>query len=164
MAKEIKKNVFISHHHKDDASVDGVTRLAAAKGYHLRNSSVRMKPENQKRVEEKKVSDRTIARLLRMKMRWASQVIVVIGKETHTRPWVDWEIKAAHQLGIPIIGVYENGLKDEVKLPQNLEKYATSIVGWRGESIVNALEGQISFQNPDGSQRDKVYQGGNIIC
>lgn len=53
MVKEIKKNVFVSHHHKDDASVDGISRLVAAKGYHLRNSSIRMKPENQQRVEEK---------------------------------------------------------------------------------------------------------------
>ncbi|WP_412125862.1 TIR domain-containing protein [Vibrio cyclitrophicus] len=151
MTRDIKKNVFVSHHHKDDVSVDGIARITAAKGYQLRNSSVRMKPENQRRVEEKKVSDRTIARLLRMKMRWASQVIVVIGTETHTRPWVNWEIKAAHQLGKPIIGVYENGLKDDVKLPENLEKYATSIVGWRGESIVNALEGNASFQKPDGT-------------
>ncbi len=163
MARETKKNVFVSHHHKDDASVDGIARITAAKGYQLRNSSVRMKPENQRRVEEKKVSDRTIARLLRMKMRWASQVIVVIGTETHTRPWVNWEIKAAHQLGKPIIGVYENGLKDDVKLPENLEKYATSIVGWRGESIINALEGNTSFQKPDGTERDKI-QGANVVC
>ncbi|EOB6396898.1 TIR domain-containing protein [Vibrio vulnificus] len=163
MTRDIKKNVFVSHHHKDDASVDGLARIASAKGYQLRNSSVRMKPENQRRVEEKKVSDRAIARLLRMKMRWASQVIVVIGTETHTRPWVNWEIKAAHQLGKPIIGVYENGLKDEVKLPENLEKYATSIVGWRGESIVNALEGNASFQKPDGTVRDK-NQGANVVC
>ncbi|MGR5463219.1 TIR domain-containing protein [Photobacterium damselae] len=163
MTRDIKKNVFVSHHHKDDASVDGIARIAAAKGYQLRNSSVRMKPENQRRVEEKKVSDRTIARLLRMKMRWASQVIVVIGTETHTRPWVNWEIKAAHQLGKPIIGVYENGLKDDVKLPENLEKYATSIVGWRGESIVNALKGNSSFQKPDGTVQDKI-QGANVVC
>lgn len=96
-------------------------------------------------------------------MRWASQVIVVIGTETHTRPWVNWEIKAAHQLGKPIIGVYENGLKDDVKLPENLEKYATSIVGWRGESIVNALEGNSSFQKPDGTVRDKI-KGENVVC
>ncbi|HGS4527852.1 TPA: hypothetical protein ACMDNX_003206 [Vibrio cholerae] len=55
MVKEIKKNVFVSHHHKDDASVDGISRLAAGKGYQLRNSSVRMKPENERRVEEKKL-------------------------------------------------------------------------------------------------------------
>lgn len=163
MVKEIKKNVFVSHHHKDDASVDGISRLAAAKGYHLRNSSIRMKPENQQRVEKKKLSDRTIARLLRMKMRWASQVIVVIGKETHTRPWVNWEIQVAHQLGKPIIGVYENGLKGDVKLPENLEKYATSIVAWRSDAIINALEGKTSFEKPDGTDRDKV-QGGNVVC
>ena len=34
------------------------------KGYHLRNSSIRMKPENQQDELRKKLSDRTIARLL----------------------------------------------------------------------------------------------------
>ncbi|MCH8498601.1 MAG: TIR domain-containing protein [Marinobacter sp.] len=104
---DIIKNVFLSHHHKDDASVDGLTSMVSGKGYQLRNSSIRVKPENQKRIDKKQISDKTIARLLRMKMRWASQVIVIIGKETHQRDWVNWEIKAAHQLGKPIIGVYE---------------------------------------------------------
>ncbi|WP_269746969.1 TIR domain-containing protein [Aeromonas simiae] len=102
-------------------------------------------------------------RLLRMKMRWASQVIVVIGKETYTRPWVNWEIKVAHQLGKPIIGVYENGLKDDVELPDNLTKYATSIVGWRAESIIDALDGNSHFQHIDGREKEKI-NGGNIIC
>lgn len=113
-------NVFVSHHHKDDASVDGLKNMLAGKDYHFRNSSIRVKPENQARLDQKRVSDRTIARLLRMKIRWAGQVIVVIGKETHQRPWVNWEIKIAHQLGKPIIGVYENGLKDKVEIPENL--------------------------------------------
>lgn len=157
------KNVFVSHHHKDDASVDGLTSMVSGKGYQLRNSSIRVKPENQIRIDNKQISDKTIARLLRMKMRWASQVIVVIGKETHQRDWVNWEIKAAHQLGKPIIGVYENGLKDQVEIPENLKKYATSIVGWRSDSVVNALEGKTQFQNPDGSPSPKI-DGGNVIC
>ncbi len=157
------KNVFVSHHHKDDASVDGLTDMLSGKGYQLRNSSIRVKPENQKRLDQNKVSDRTIARLLRMKMRWASQVIVVIGKETHQRPWVDWEVKAAHQLGKPIIGVYENGLKDQVEIPDNLKKYATSIVGWRSDSVIDALEGNSQFQNPDGTPSPRT-DGGNVVC
>lgn len=40
---EIIKNVFVSHHHKDDSSVDGLTSLVAGKGYNLRNSSIRVK-------------------------------------------------------------------------------------------------------------------------
>lgn len=157
------KNVFVSHHHKDDASVDGLTKMLSGKGYQLRNSSIRVNPDNQNRLDKNMVSDRTIERLLRMKMRWASQVIVVIGKETHTRPWVNWEIKVAHQLGKPIIGVYENGLKDQVELPENLKKYATSRVGWRADSVIDALEGKSQFQNPDGSPSPKVV-GRNIVC
>lgn len=157
------KNVFVSHHHKDDASVDDLTKMLAGKGYQLRNSSIRVKPENQRRLDEKKVSDKTIERLLRMKMRWASQIIVVIGKETHSRQWVNWEIEAAHRLGKPIIGVYENGLKDQVDIPENLKKYATSIVGWRSDSIIDVLEGNSQFQNPDGTPSPK-NSGRNVVC
>jgi len=157
------KNVFVSHHHKDDANVDGLTDMLSGKGYQLRNSSIRVKPENQKRLDQNKISDRTIARLLRMKMRWASQVIVVIGKETHERPWVNWEIKVAHDLGKPIIGVYENGLKEQVEIPDNLEKYATSKVGWRSDSVIDALEGKSQFQNPDGTPSPRT-DGGNVVC
>lgn len=157
------KNIFVSHHHKDDASVDDLTKMVAGKGYQLRNSSIRVKPENQARLDKKQVSDETIRRLLRMKMRWASQLIVVIGKETHTRPWVNWEIEAAHKLGKPIIGVYENGLKDKVEIPENLEKYGTAIVGWRPDSIINALNKNSDFQNPDGTPAPKT-SGGRISC
>lgn len=160
---DVIKNVFVSHHHKDDSSIDGFTAMLSGKGYQLRNSSIRVKPENQARLDQKKVSDRAIERLLRMKIRWAGQVIVVIGKETHQRPWVNWEIKIAHQLGKPIIGVYENGLKDQVEIPENLKKYATSIVSWRTESVIAALNGNGQFLNPDGSPRSKEV-GGYVTC
>lgn len=157
------RNVFISHHHKDDSSVDSITRILSEKKYNIRNSSIRAKPENQRRLNEKKISNETIKRLLRMKMRWASKVIVVIGKETHSRPWVNWEIELAHKLGKPIIGVYENGLKDQVEIPTNLEKYESSRVAWRSDAIINALEGESRFENIDGSfASDK--KGFNSVC
>lgn len=162
MSEKIK-NVFVSHHHKDDPSVDGLSDLVSGNGYKFRNSSIRVKPENQNRLDQKKVSDNTIKRLLRMKMRWASQVIVIIGKETHQRDWVNWEIEAAHKLGKPVIGVYENGLKDKVELPTNLEKYGVSVVGWRSDSVTAALEGVSEFQYPDGSPFPKA-EGGNVVC
>lgn len=157
----VTKNVFVSHHHKDDASVDALADMLSGKGHNLRNSSVRVKPENQARIDQKKLDDRTIERLLRMKMRWAGQLIVIIGKETHDRYWVNWEIKVAHQLGKPIIGVFEKGLKDQVELPENLKKYQTSCVGWDAESIIGALNGEGPFQNPDGSPRPKM--GGSYV-
>lgn len=155
------KNVFVSHHHKDDEHVDKLTGLLKGKGYSIRNSSIRAKPANQRRLEQGLVSDETIRRLLRMKISWAGTVVVLIGQDTHSRPWVDWETRQAKEQGKNIVGVYERGLKDNVQLPASLEKYATSIVGWNSEKIIRAIEGLPAFENPDGSpspRRDGAHQ------
>lgn len=161
--KKNLRNVFVSHHHKDDASVDGLTRILSGKNLNIRNSSIRVKPENQNRLDQKRVSDQTIKRLLRMKMRWASQLIVVVGKETHTRQWVNWEIEQAHKLGKPIIGVYESGLTNKVPVPENLEKYGSAVVPWRADSVIKAVDGHSIFKNPDGSP-SPTLRGGNVVC
>ncbi|HAL49802.1 TPA: hypothetical protein DCP15_00170 [Candidatus Uhrbacteria bacterium] len=145
------KNVFISHHHKDDKHVDKLTALLAKDGCNIRNSSIRAKPANQERLDKGLVKDATIRRLLRMKMSWAGTVIVLIGKETHARKWVGWEINEALKKGKNIVGVYEEGLKNKVKLPEALESDSTAIVDWDPTSIINAINGVPSFQDPDGS-------------
>lgn len=157
----IKKNVFISHHHKDDALVDKLTSLLSKNGCEIRNSSIRAKPANQARLDKGLIKDSTIQRLLRMKMKWAGTVVVIVGKETHARPWVNWEIKEAQRQGKNIVGIYEHGLKDNVRLPDALEKYCTSTVGWSTESIINAINGNPTFQNVDGSpsSRRDGYHG-----
>lgn len=154
------KNVFISHHHKDDALVDKLTDLLSRKGYSIRNSSVRAKPANQERLDKGLVSEAKIRRILRMKMAWASTVVVIVGKETHTRDWVDWEVREANRQGKNVVGVWEHGLKDRVDIPASLESYATSLVGWDSSCIIDAIEGKPSFQNPDGSpspRRDGMH-------
>ncbi|MFH1982906.1 MAG: TIR domain-containing protein [Pseudomonadota bacterium] len=151
MVKDKVKNVFISHHHKDDAHVDKLTKLLHSKDYHIRNSSIRAKPTNQKRLDKGLVKDATIKRLLRMKISWAGSVIVLVGKETHKRPWVDWEITQAHKQGKTIVGVYEYGLKEKVELPKSLEKYQTAQVGWDSQKIIDAIEGRSVFEYPGGS-------------
>lgn len=148
-----KKNVFISHHHKDDAQVDKLAKLLSKNGLDIRNSSIRAKPANQSRLEKGMIKDSTIKRLLKMKMSWAGSVIVIIGKETHSREWVNWEIETASRLGKNIIGVYENGLKDKVDLPPALEKLGTSLIGWDSGAIMSAIEGKPDFKNPDGTPR-----------
>lgn len=148
------KHVFISHHHADDSGVDKLTGLLGRKGYEIRNSSIRAKPANQRRLEQGKVSDRAIRRLLRMKMNWASTVVVLIGKQTHSRPWVDWEIKKAMELGKRIVGVYERG-GTQNDVPEALEDNADAMVNWSSDSIIDAIEGTSDpFENPDGTPRD----------
>jgi hypothetical protein len=163
MGENKKKNVFISHHHKDDAQVDKLTKLLHKNGYDIRNSSIRAKPANQQRLNKGLVKDETIKRLLRMKMSWAGTVIVLVGKNTYSRPWVNWEIEQAHKQGKNIFGVYEYGLKEKVKLPSALEKYQTSQVGWDPKKIIEAIEGDSVFENPDGSSWNRK-DGGNYKC
>ena len=157
------KNVFVSHHHKDDAHVDNLTSLISKSGYNMRNSSIRAKPANQDRLDKGLVKESTIKRLLRMKMSWAGTVIILIGKETHSRPWVDWEIAEAKRQGKNIVGVYEQGLKDKVELPKGLENYSTSIVAWNSASIIDAINGSPSFQNPDGTPASR-QDGFHAVC
>ena len=157
------KNVFISHHHKDDATIDKLTALLQKNGYNIRNSSIRAKPANQRRLDQGLVKDAVIKRLLRMKISWAGSIIVIVGKKTHTRPWVNWEIEQAHKQGKNIVGVYERGLKDNVERPPALEKYGTSQVGWDPKSIISAIEGKPSFQNPDGTPSARK-DGLHTVC
>jgi len=152
-----RKHVFISHHHADDAEVDKLTALLSKKGHDIRNSSIRAKPANQERLDKGLVKKEVIQRLLRMKISWAGTVVVLIGKDTHKREWVNWEIEQANKQGKRIVGIYTRG-GTEADVPASLEKYASSIVGWNSESIVNAIDGNENpFENPDGSQRQPTH-------
>lgn len=110
------------------------------------------------------IKDETIRRLLRMKISWAGTVVVLIGKNTHSRPWVNWEIEQANKRGKRIVGVYVRG-GTEADSPPALEKYASAIVGWNTDSIINAIDGTDNvFQNPDGSPRSPTHGRMSLAC
>ena len=164
MSEESKRrHLFISHHHKDDEQVSNLTKLLSNRGYDVRNSSVRMNPDNQKRMAENKVSDKVIERILRMKISWAGTTVVLIGKDTHSRPWVNWEIDKANEQGKRIVGVYLHG-GTEADIPPSLEKYGDAIVNWNTDSIMDAIDGNNTFQTPDGSPRPAPNKGGSSNC
>ena len=165
MAKhDERRHLFISHHHKDDSLVDKFTNLLGGKGWDVRNSSIRAKPANDERLKNGLVKDAVLKRLLRMKVSWASTVVVLIGKETYTRPWVNWEIDQAHAQGKTIVGVFEQGGKD-ADIPRSLEKYASAIVGWNSNSIQRAINnGERFFESSDGSIRKPVNASTRINC
>jgi hypothetical protein len=159
-----RRHVFISHHHADDAEVSKFTALLSRNGYDVRNSSIRAKPANQTRLDRGLVKDEVIKRLLRMKMSWAGVVVVLIGKETHSRPWVNWEIEQAHKQGKRIVGAFVQGGK-EADVPSSLEKYGSALVGWSSSSIMAAIDGTASpFQRPDGSARPPVHTPTTSNC
>lgn len=159
-----RKHLFISHHHGDDAHVDKFTNLMNKSGYDVRNSSVRMKPANERRMEQGRVKDATIKRLLRMKMSWASTVVVLVGPKTHSRPWVNWEIEQANQQGKRIVGVYLHG-GTEANVPKALNDYGHALVKWSSKSISDAVEGRSNrFETPGGDLRAPVHSSSNSQC
>jgi hypothetical protein len=159
-----RKNVFISHHHNDDKHVDKFSSMMGAGGHDVRNSSVRMKPANQRRLDKGRVKDETIKRLLRRKVSWASTVVVLIGQKTATRPWVNWEIEQANKQGKRIVGVYLKG-GSEADVPKALNDYGHALVKWHPKSVIDAVEGRKSkFENPDGGSRQPVHVGSTSQC
>lgn len=161
---EKSKNVFISHHHKDDEAVSNFTKLLAGKQYNIRNSSIRVKPQNQERLDKKQIPKKTLERLLRMKMRWAGTVFVLIGSQTHSREWVNWEIQQAAELGKRIVGIFMHGGK-EADIPENLEKFGDGLIGWNSDKVIDALEGKnVGWCNSSGTPRMPVNNVKRIDC
>jgi hypothetical protein len=159
-----RKHVFISHHHADDDHVTRLTNMLGRSGHDVRNSSIRAKPANQRRLEQGLVSEEVIRRLLRIKIAWAGTVVVLIGKDTHSRPWVNWEIEQANKKGKRIVGVYIRG-GTQADVPSALEKYASSIVGWNTDSIIGAVDGvSNNFQTPSGADRAQAHAAVSTQC
>jgi hypothetical protein len=158
------KNVFISHHHKDDKAVTDFSKLLAGKDYLIRNSSIRTKAKNAERLNKNLVNDETIRRLLKMKMSWAGTVIVLIGTETHSRDWVNWEIEEANRQNKRILGVFMQGAKDS-DIPESLDKYGHGLVGWNSEKIIAGIEGEdVGWCSSSGEPRLPAHNVARIAC
>ena len=131
-------NVFVSHYHEDEQHIKDLKALMGDK-YDMRNSSVTSEKFNRASNPD------YIKSLLRPLISWAGT-------------WVDWEIRQAEQQGKRIIGVYCLGATD-ADVPDALNEFADAIVGWRKDKIANAIDGDSSFENADGSSRVSVTSG-----
>jgi len=141
------KNVFVSHYNKDEENIGKLKSLLSVKGYTIKNASIDSTKPNRANNPE------YIKRLLRMRIHWAGTFICLIGPETHTRKWVDWEIDQAFKKGKRIVGVYINGAKDS-DVPENFEKYGDALVGWDSNRIISAIDGTLNnWETPTGESR-----------
>ena len=148
MDNEIR-NVFISHIHEDDEGVGRTKDILEKQGMTVRNGSITPDKFNDATNE-----DYIKYRILAPRIKWASVLAVYISPDTKHSWWVNWEIEYAHKQGKRIVGVWEWGAK-ECEVPDALNRYADSIVGWNGESIVDAIDGTSDeWRKPDGNARD----------
>lgn len=155
-------NVFISHYGQDDEHVQGLKQRLRDQGYVIRNFSV----DSTNHKDGRRPSDAVIGRLLRMRISWSSTLICLIGPETHTRPWVNFEIRQAHLQGKRIVGVYLHGSTNNVQLPEAFKKYGGTPLGWNSlDKIGDAIEGkQMPAENPDGTSRAPIFTVTRVRC
>ncbi len=154
-------NVFISHHGKDDEHVQRLRQRLKDSGYNIRNSSI-----DSTKYKDRIPSDTVIARYLRKGISWAGTFICLIGKETHTRPWVNYEIRNAHLQGKRIVGIYAHGCANSVELPGPMKKYGGPVLGWNSlDKLGGVMAGKnIPSENPNGSARAPIYTITRVRC
>lgn len=158
MQKKEPVNIFISHCGEDADQLENLRSLLKGKGYEVRDSSIdERNPNNAKDPEY-------IKSLLRPKIDWAGKVLVLIGPETHSKEWVDWEIEYASSFGNKrIIGVYDRGATDS-DIPENLNKYGDALVPWNSDKLEAAVNGENIWLDTNGNRRKGVWPTNRSSC
>lgn len=162
MEEKKRHNVFISHHGKDDAQVQNLKKRLAEKGYKVCNYSV----DSTKHKDGRRPSDAVIQRYLRRQITWAGTLICLIGKETHSRPWVNYEIRKAYLQGKKIVGIFSHGNNNAVELPEAFKKYGGPTMGWNSLDKLGSIMAGKEFpvENPDGTPRAPIYTLAKVQC
>ena len=145
MTEELR-NVFISHRHEDDAGLAELKRLVGQHGLTCRDYSITADNPNNAHNEQYIKSE-----ILAPRIRQAGCLVVYVSKKTKQSEWVEWEIDYAQKQGKRIVGVWARGDLD-CDLPAALDRHADAMVGWSGENIIDAINGESNtWYNPDGS-------------
>ena len=144
-----EKNVFVSHIHDDDDGLPDLMKLLGKHGMAARNYSITSDKEN-----NAKSPDYIKSGILAPRIKACSVMVVYITPDTKDSEWVNWEIEYAYKQGKTIVGVWERGTKG-CEIPEALEEFHDAIVGWNGENIVDAINGDLKDPyNPDGTPQD----------
>jgi hypothetical protein len=154
-------NVFISHYGEDDEHVQRLKQRLRDSGRNVRNSSI-----DSTKYQDKRPSDAVVARYLRIGINWAGTFICLIGEDTHTRPWVNYEIEQAHLQGKTIVGIYAHGCANAVELPEAFKKYGGTTIGWNSlDKLEKIMSGEyVPSESPSGGSSQPLYNIIRIKC
>jgi hypothetical protein len=155
-------NIFISHYGKHDEHVQSLKQRLSDQGYNVRNFSVDSTNHRDGRIP----SDAVVKRLLDMRIKWSSTFICLIGPNTHTREWVNYEIRQAYLQGKRIVGIYTYGSKDSVELPEAYKKYGTAPIGWNSiDKLGDIIKGEnFPAEKPTGGIATPIHSIKRIKC
>ena len=127
MSNETRRRVFYSFHYKNDAWRTGQVRnIGTVDGN---------KPASDNDWEKlRKTGEVAVKRWINSQIANRSVVVVLIGEETSSRPWVKYEIEQAWEQEKGLIGIYVHGLRDQNSRISNkgknpFENYEVTING-----------------------------------
>ncbi|MBF0232758.1 MAG: TIR domain-containing protein [Desulfamplus sp.] len=101
----VKRQVFYSFHYDND-----VFRVQQIRNIGALEDNKPVSANDWETVQ--KGGDKAIEKWINDNMNHRSCVVVLIGEETHKRPWVKYEIQKAWKDGKGLLGVYIHNLKD----------------------------------------------------
>lgn len=101
----MKRQVFYSFHYGND-----VMRVQQIRNMGVIEGNTPFSPNEWEQV--KRSGDKAIEKWIDDNMKYRSCVIVLIGSETASRPWVQYEIKKAWSDGKGLLGIYIHNLRD----------------------------------------------------
>jgi len=126
--KPVKPRVFISFHIDDESQVN-LLRHQAKNSDQLDFTDYSVKEP----FDEKWKTQCT------ERIKQSTIVVVAIGENTHQREAVDWEIRKAHELGKPVIGMRIYSDKNH-KIPKAMIEHGDRVVPWNLEVIQSELD------------------------
>lgn len=126
--KQRKPRVFISFHIEDEAQVNLLR-------YQSKNSDkMEFTDYSVKEPFDDKWKTRCTERI-----KQSSVVVVAIGEDTHKREAVLWEIRKAHELGKPVIGMRIHSDKNH-KIPQPMLDHGDKVLPWKLDALQAELD------------------------
>ncbi|MCY4580078.1 MAG: TIR domain-containing protein [Chloroflexi bacterium] len=151
------RNVFVSHINEDEGGLPRLKNLLAQHGMICRDGPITTGKFNSASNE-----DYIKYEILSQRIKWANVLVVYISTESKDSDWVNWEIDYAAKEGKRIVGVWAWDEKG-CDLPEALRQHRNALVGWNGESIIDAINGDSdkSYMQ-DGSEWD--YQNVSRHC
>lgn len=110
------RNVFFSFHYARDAWRVSIVRNSAAIGNYDKSPFY----DKAEWEQIKRSGDQAIKNWIDRQLDGTSVTVVLIGLETHARPWVKYEIQKSIELGKGLLGVHISGIKNKDGTTDNL--------------------------------------------
>jgi len=73
------------------------------------------------------------------RIKQSTLVVVAIGEDTYSREAVLWEIKKAHELGKPVIGMRIHSTENH-RIPEPMKEHGDKIIPWKLDILQNEID------------------------